>query len=191
MHENDLQFFVFAFNSYTIGFLSPTSVVPHLFGTRDWFGGRQFFHASGVERVVWGWYNTLHLFCISLFKVIYLNWRIITLQYCGGFCHTSTWIGHRYTRVPPSWTPSHLPPLPIPLGCPRAPALGALLYASNMHWSSILFMAMYMFQCYSLKSFHPHLLLLSPKVHSLHLHLLCWLTSRIVGTVFLNSIYMH
>ena len=27
-----------------------------------------------------------------LFKneFIYFNWRLITLQYCGGFCHTST-----------------------------------------------------------------------------------------------------
>ena len=23
-------------------------------------------------------------------KLVYFNWRIITLQYCGGFCHTST-----------------------------------------------------------------------------------------------------
>ena len=50
-------------------------------------------------------------------------------------------------------TPSHLPPHPIPLGCPRAPALGALLHALNLHWSSILHMVIYMFQCYSLISF--------------------------------------
>ena len=31
---------------------------------------------------------------------IYFNWRIITLQNCDGFCHTSVWIGHRYTCVP-------------------------------------------------------------------------------------------
>ena len=41
-------------------------------------------------------------------------------------------------------TPSHLPPHPIPLGCPRAPALSALLHASNLHWSSILHMVTYM-----------------------------------------------
>ena len=46
--------------------------------------------------------------------------------------------------------PSHLAPYPIPLGCPRAPALGALLRASNLHWSSILHMVIYIFQCYSL-----------------------------------------
>ena len=33
------------------------------------------------------------------------SWRIIVLRYCVGFCHTSTWINHRYTYVktiPPS-----------------------------------------------------------------------------------------
>ena len=58
-----------------------------------------------------------------------------------------------------SWTlPPNLPPNCIPLGCPRAPALGSLLHASNLHWSSILHMVMYIFQCYSLKSSHPRLL---------------------------------
>ena len=33
--------------------------------------------------------------------------------------------------------PSHLPPHPIPLGCPRAPALSALLPPPNLHQSSI------------------------------------------------------
>ena len=32
-------------------------------------------------------------FHFFLFK-IYFNWRLITLQYCGGFCHTFTWISH-------------------------------------------------------------------------------------------------
>ena len=41
--------------------------------------------------------------------------------------------------------PSHLPPYPIPLGCPRALALGAVLHAWNWHWSSILHMVMRMF----------------------------------------------
>ena len=39
---------------------------------------------------------------------------------------------------PPHPEPSsHFAPHPIPLGCPRAPALSALLYASNLHWSSM------------------------------------------------------
>ena len=77
--------------------------------------------------------------------------------------------------------PSHLPYHPITLGCPRAPALSALLHASNLHWSSILHVVVYIFQCYSLKSSHTHLLPHSAKV----------LEYRIVMTVFLNSIYIY
>ena len=58
----------------------------------------------------------------SFFFIIYFNQRIINLQYGDDFCHTSTWIGHRYTCVPrPDPEPhSHLPPHPISWGCPRA-----------------------------------------------------------------------
>ena len=59
--------------------------------------------------------------------------------------------------------PSCLPPHPIPLGCPRAPALGALLQASNLHWLSLLHIAIEI-QCYSLIPSHPHLLPHCPKV---------------------------
>ena len=84
-----------------------------------------------------------------------------------------------------------VPPDPIPLGYPGAPALGALLHALNLHWSSVLHVVMYMFHCYSLKSSLPHLLSLSWKVCSVRLCLLCFLACRIVATVFLNSIYRH
>ena len=33
------------------------------------------------------------------FYLFIFNWKIIALQYCAGFCHTSTWISHRYTYV--------------------------------------------------------------------------------------------
>ena len=39
--------------------------------------------------------------------------------------------------------PSHFLPHPIPLGCPRALALCALLYALNLYWLSILHMVIY------------------------------------------------
>ena len=54
--------------------------------------------------------------------------------------------------------PSHLPPHPIPLGYPSVPALRILFHASNLDWSSISHMVIYMFQCYSYKSSHPRLL---------------------------------
>ena len=65
--------------------------------------------------------------------------------------------------------PSILPPHSIPLGCLRALALGALIHASNLRWPSSLHMIMCMFQCYSLKSSHPHLIPLSSK----HVFIVC------------------
>jgi len=84
---------------------------------------------------------------------------------------------------------SHLPPHPIPLGCPSALALSALHHASILDSSSVSHMVTYRFQCYSLKSSHPCLLPQSPKVCSLNLCLFCCLAYRIVATIFLNSIY--
>ena len=121
----------------------------------------------------------------------YFNWRLITLQYCGGFCHTLIWISHGCTCVPHPDPSSHLPPHPIPQGHPSAPALSTLSHASNLDWRSISHMIIYMFQCYSLKSSHPHLLPQSLKVCSLHLCLFCCLAYRVIVTIFLNSIYMH
>ena len=34
-----------------------------------------------------------------------ISWRLITLQYCSGFCHTWTWISHGFTCVPHSDPP--------------------------------------------------------------------------------------
>ena len=41
------------------------------------------------------------------YKFIYFNWRLITLQYCIGFCHTLTWIHHGCICVPHPESPSH------------------------------------------------------------------------------------
>ena len=70
------------------------------------------------------------------FFLIYLNWRLITLQYFSGFSHTLTWICHGCMCVPHPDPPSHLPPHPIPQGHPSAPALSTLSQASNLdRWS--------------------------------------------------------
>ena len=47
------------------------------------------------------------------FLIIYFNWKLITLQYCNGFCHTLTWLRWVY-MCPPSWTPLPPPSLPFP-----------------------------------------------------------------------------
>ena len=71
------------------------------------------------------------------FPFIFISWRLITLQHCSGFCHTLTWISHGFTCVPHPDPPSRLPPHPIPLGLPSAPALSTCL----MHptWAGDLF----------------------------------------------------
>ena len=69
----------------------------------------------------------------------------------------------------------------IPVHQPWAPCL--------MDWRSVSHMIIYMFQCYSLKSSHPHLLPESPTVCSLHLCLFCCPAYRVIVTIFLNFIY--
>ena len=101
--------------------------------------------------------------------LFYFNWRLITLQYCGGFCHIFTWISHGCTCVPHPDTPSHFPSHPLPQGHSSAPDLTTLPHASNLDWRSISHMPIYMFQCYSLKSSHSHLLPQNPKICSLYL----------------------
>ena len=141
------------------------------------------------------WYPSDYpqLFYLIFKKIfrIYFNWRLITLQYCGGFCHTFTWISHGCTWVPHPEPLSHLPPHTIPQGHPSALALSTLPHALNLDWRSISHMLIYMFHCYSLNSSHPHLLPQSPKVCSLALCLFCCLKYRVIITIFLNSIYMH
>ena len=128
---------------------------------------------------------------ILFFKFIYFSWRLITLQYCSGFCHTLTWISHGFTRTPYPEHPSHFPSHPIPLGHPSLPALSTLSHASNLDWWSVSHMIIYMFQCYSLRSSHARLLPQSPKDCTIHPCLFCCLTYRFIVTIFLNSIYMY
>ena len=129
--------------------------------------------------------GTFYFIFLNLF-----NWRPITSQYCSGFCHTLTWISHGRTCVPHPEPSSHLPPHPIPLDHPSAPALSTLSHASNLDWPSVSHMIIYMFQCYSLRSSHHPPLPQSPKDCSIHLCLFCCLAYRVIVNNFLNSIYM-
>ena len=83
--------------------------------------------------------------------LLYLNWRLITLQYCGGFCHTLTWIRRVY-MCPPSRT---LPPTSLSISshpsgssqytgfaCPVSciePGLAMYFTYGNIHVSVLFF----------------------------------------------------
>ena len=131
-----------------------------------------------------------YLIVVFLNSFIYFNWRLITLQCCGGFLPyidmNQPWAYMCPLSRSPLPTPSH----PITLGCPSALALSALFHALNLDWWSVSHMVIYMFQCYSVKSSHPRLLPQSSEVCSLYLCLFCCLTYRVIVTIFLNSIYM-
>ena len=58
------------------------------------------------EKVIFGqnkvikWFRGQRLYPLFFFSFIFISWRLITLQYCSGFCHTLTWISHRSTCIP-------------------------------------------------------------------------------------------
>ena len=43
-----------------------------------------------------------NLFILKFFPFIFISWRLITLQYCSGFCYILTRISHGFTCIPPS-----------------------------------------------------------------------------------------
>ena len=62
------------------------------------------------HNIVKQFYLLYHIYFLifGFFKKYIFNWKIIALQYCVSFCHTSTWISHSIHMSPPLWT--SLPP---------------------------------------------------------------------------------
>ena len=89
-----------------------------------------------------GWELMIKFGLYVVFKFIF-SWRIIPLQYCVGFCHTSAWSSHRYTRVP---LLLNLPPTSLPSHLSRwsqFPGLSSLHQAANPHWLSVSHVVVY------------------------------------------------
>ena len=135
------------------------------------------------------------LYSRTLF-VCFSNWRIIALQCCVGFCHTTMQISHNFICVcvcvyvyvsvsSPSWAsfPSPFPPLQViaehqaglPVLCSSFPL--AMCFTHDSMYMSVL-----------LPQFVLLLALLCPQVHSLHLHLHFFPVNWYISTIFLDSI---
>ena len=74
-----------------------------------------------LHRIKVMFFFSLHSFYFLFLFYFFISWRLITLQYCSGFCHTLTRIIHGFTRIPHSNPLSHIPLRPIPLGLPSTP----------------------------------------------------------------------
>ena len=109
------------------------------------------------------WGGVLHEVFFFFFSFIFISWRLITLQYCGGFLPyidmNQPWI-YMYSpsRYPlPTPSPSH------PSGSSQCTSPEHPSHASNLGWWSASPLTVYLFQCYSLRTSHPRLLPQSPK----------------------------
>ena len=58
-------------------------------------------NVTAAPPMLQGCYSHLLLlfFNLKFFSFIFISWRLITLQYCSGLCHTLTWISHGFTLL--------------------------------------------------------------------------------------------
>ena len=99
---------------------------------------RQYMGILEVVAQISHFFKDVKCVCVCVCVLfIFISWRLITSQYCSGFCHTLTWISHGVTCIPHPDPPSHLPLHPSPLGLPSAPGPSTCL----MHptWAGDLF----------------------------------------------------
>ena len=113
---------------------------------------------------LWCWRRLFSFFFLFffIFSFIFISWRLITLQYCSGFCHTLTWISHGFTCISPSQSPLSPPSPSHPSGSSQCTSPEHLSHASNLGWWSVSPLIVYLFQCYCLRASHPCLLPQSP-----------------------------
>ena len=141
-------------------------------------------------------YRTLIIWKLDFLKFIF-HWRIIALQHCVCFCHTTTWIRPKYIylcvyiyiyipsflNLPPTSSCTH------PLDCHSAPRRAPLLY-SNFPLAICFIYVLCRFPCYPLSLSHPLLPTLCPQVCSLALCFYSCPANSSISTIFLDSIYV-
>ena len=128
-------------------------------------------------------------FYFILLSLFFISWRLITLHYCSGFCHTLTWISHGLTCIPRPDPPSHLLLYPIPLGLPGAPGPSTCLMHPTR--AGDLFHPR-QYTCFDAVLWKHPTLTFSQGVQKSVLYIcvsFCF-AYRVIITIFLNSIYM-
>ena len=87
---------------------------------------------------------------LLLMYLFYFNWRIITLEHCDGFCHTSAWTGHRYMCI----TPSCLCTLPLQVVTEDRLCVSCITHQTHTGYLFLLWQCI----CFSaILSYHPTL----------------------------------
>ena len=147
-------------------------------------------------------------FCLELHILVYLlkwpcslpqtllfslnaNTKMIALQCCVDFCHTSSWVSHRFTHVlsllPPA-TPSH------PSRLSQNTGLNSLCHTANSHWLSILPVVMYVSDfrnvCFNTTLSTRPTLSFPRCALCLYLYYCPTNTNRFIGTIFLDTIFV-
>ena len=128
-------------------------------------------------------------FKLPFFPFIFIRWRLITLQYRTGFCHTLTRINHGFNvfpiPIPPPTSLSTRSLWDFPVHQVRAlasciqPGLVIYFTLDNIHVSML-------FSWIIPPSSSPT----SPKFCSVHLCLFFCFAYKVIITIFLNSKYM-
>ena len=122
----------------------------------------------------------------------FLNWRIIALECCVGFSHTTVWISHKYTYIssllvfPP--IPYSIPPFYITIDCWAGLPV---LYSSSLPAFCFTHDGVYM--SVLLFRFLPPSpsRIVSPQDHCLHLHLYSCPVKQFISNILLDSTCMH
>ena len=98
--------------------------------------------------------------------VFFFYWRLITLQYCGGFLPYIDMNEPRVYMCPLILNPLPSPSLSNPSRLSQSTDFECSVSCIKFTLVIYLHLVIYMIQCYSLKSSHPHFLPHSPKVCS-------------------------
>ena len=136
--------------------------------------------------------SLVHFFFFNFFLlfIFFISWRLITLQYCSGFCHTLAWISHGVTCIP------HPDPPPTSLS-----TWSLWVFPVHQVRAFVSWIQPGLVICFTLDNIHVSMLFSwnippspSPtesKVCSLYLCFFCCLAYRLSIFIFLNSIYVQ